>query len=263
MEPISIVLLFILVGFAAFFFAPLGLGGGLLFVPILHYVAGWEITPVTLLTSLILTAAVSWASGIKHRSEGLYDDELTKIALYGAIPGALIGALLVTIMENNLDFAFKVVSLGMLAYAIIRMRKRLTREEVSQDVEELQNRGMITLGSGLGGMTSAFLAVGGGAIYIPVLDRFSTASTREIVGASYGIMMWTVPIVIIAHAVLFNGEWHDLWVIFTLPICVFVMANLGAKFGFKLKDKTIISTFLVVVLVVFIRYCIDLSGYLM
>ena len=30
-------------------------------------------------------------------------------------------------------------------------------------------------------MTSAFLAVGGGAIYIPVLDRFSTASTREIV----------------------------------------------------------------------------------
>jgi len=157
---------------------------------------------------------------------------------------------LVTIMENNLDFAFKVVSLGMLAYAIIRMRKRLTREEVSQDVEELQNRGMITLGSGLGGMTSAFLAVGGGAIYIPVLDRFSTASTREIVGASYGIMMWTVPIVIIAHAVLFNGEWHDLWVIFTLPICVFVMANLGAKFGFKLKDKTIISTFLVVVLVV-------------
>lgn len=263
MEPISIILLFILVGLAAFFFAPLGLGGGLLFVPILHYVAGWEITPVTLLTSLILTAAVSWASGIKHRNEGLYDDELTKIALYGAIPGALIGAFLVNIMENNLDFAFKVVSLAMLAYAMVRMRNRLIQEELSQDVEESQNRGMITLGSGLGGMTSAFLAVGGGAIYIPVLDRFSTASTREIVGASYGIMMWTVPIVIIAHAALFNGEWHDLWVIFTLPICVFVMANLGAKFGFKLKDKTIISTFLVVVLVVFFRYCIDLSGYLL
>ena len=161
MEPISIILLFILVGFAAFFFAPLGLGGGLLFVPILHYVAGWEITPVTLLTSLILTAAVSWASGIKHRSEGLYDDELTKIALYGAIPGALIGALLVNIMENNLDFAFKVVSLAMLAYAMLRMRNRLTQEEVSQDMEESQNRSMITLGSGLGGMTSAFLAVGG------------------------------------------------------------------------------------------------------
>ena len=262
MEPISIILLFILVGFAAFFFAPLGLGGGILFVPILHYVAGWEITPVTLLTSLILTAVVSWASGIRHRGEGLYDDELTKIALYGAIPGALIGAFLVNIMENNLDFAFKAVSLAMLAYAIIRMRKRLTREEVLQDLEESQNRGMITLGSGLGGMTSAFLAVGGGAIYIPVLDRFSIASTREIVGTSYGIMMWTVPIVIIAHAVLFDGEWHDLWVILTLPICVFVMANLGAKFGFKLKDKTIISTFLVVILVVFIRYCIDLSGYL-
>ena len=64
-------------------------------------------------------------------------------------------------------------------------------------------------------------------------------------------------------SIYFHGEWHDLWMILTLAICVFVMANLGAKFGFKLKDKTIISTFLVVVSVVFIRYCIDLSGYLM
>ncbi len=262
MEPFSIILLFLLVGFAAFFFAPLGLGGGLLFVPILHYVAGWEITPVTLLTSLILTAVVSWASGMRHRSEGYYDDDLTKTGLYGAIPGALIGVFLVNIMGDNLDFAFKIVSLLMLAYAIFRMRNRLVREQGLETADDEQNPSMITLGSGLGGMTSAFLAVGGGAIYIPVLDKFSTANTREIVGSSYGIMMWTVPIVIIAHALLFNGTWHDLWIILTLPICVFFMATIGAKYGFKLKDKTIISTFLVVVFVVFIRYCMDLSSYL-
>ena len=49
--------------------------------------------------------------------------------------------------------------------------------------------------------------------------------------------MWTVPIVIIAHAVLFNGEWHDLWMILTLAICVFVMANLGQNLDLNSKIK--------------------------
>ena len=262
MELTALVLLYLCVGCAAFFFAPLGLGGGLLFVPILHYVAGWEIGQVTLLTSLILTAVVSWASGYRHKKEGLWNPELTKSALIGAIPGAIIGAIIVSLIGDNLDLAFKLVSLLMIGYAIKRMRKRLKPNENLDDNETELNNSMIGLGSSIGGMTSAFLAVGGGAIYIPVLDKFSNASTREIVGSSYGIMMWTVPIVILTHALLFSGPWHDIGVILTLPIIVFAMANFGAKFGLKLSDTTVIKVFLSIILIVFIRYVIDLTSYL-
>ena len=249
-------------GLAALFFAPLGLGGGLLFVPILHYVAGWEIDQVTLLTSLTLTAVVSWASGYRHKKEGLWNQDLTKFALYGAIPGAILGAIIVSLMDENLDLAFKLVSLLMIGYAIIRMRKRLYPIADTDDSENTLNKSMLGFGSGIGGMTSAFLAVGGGAIYIPVLDRFSNASTREIVGTSYGIMMWTVPIVIITHALLFNGDWRNIGIIMTMPIVVFIMANIGAKFGFKLSDSTVIKVFLGIISIVFIRYIIDLISYL-
>ena len=51
METTTLLIVVALVFLTGFLFAPLGLGGGLLFVPILHYVADLEITPSTLLIS--------------------------------------------------------------------------------------------------------------------------------------------------------------------------------------------------------------------
>ena len=39
----------------AFLFAPIGMGGGMLFVPLLHYLAGWPIDGTLLAVSLSLT----------------------------------------------------------------------------------------------------------------------------------------------------------------------------------------------------------------
>ena len=40
---IDTLLIIIGIGLISFLFAPLGLGGGILYVPLLHYVGGWEI----------------------------------------------------------------------------------------------------------------------------------------------------------------------------------------------------------------------------
>jgi hypothetical protein len=39
----------------AFFFAPIGMGGGMLFVPLLHYGLGWEINGALFAVSLSLS----------------------------------------------------------------------------------------------------------------------------------------------------------------------------------------------------------------
>ena len=75
----------------AFMFAPIGMGGGMLFVPLLHYGLGWEINGALFAVSLTLTSVVSWGSGLAHRKENHHDDEILKIGLWGAIPGALVG----------------------------------------------------------------------------------------------------------------------------------------------------------------------------
>ena len=51
----------------AFMFAPVGMGGGMLFVPLLHYVADWPIDGTLLAVSLTLTWTVSIGSGLRHR----------------------------------------------------------------------------------------------------------------------------------------------------------------------------------------------------
>ena len=48
----------------AFLFAPLGMGGGMIFVPLLHYGLGWEINGALFAVSLSLTAVVSWAADL-------------------------------------------------------------------------------------------------------------------------------------------------------------------------------------------------------
>ena len=65
------VLIFVGVFCIAFAFAPVGLGGGMLFVPLLHYVADMPIDGTLLAISLSLTAVVSYGSGLAHRKKGL------------------------------------------------------------------------------------------------------------------------------------------------------------------------------------------------
>ena len=79
----------------AFLIAPLGLGGGILYVPLFHYIGGWELDQRLIIISLLLSAVTSYGSGLEHRKQHYVDDELTGIALWGAIPGAMIGVLFV------------------------------------------------------------------------------------------------------------------------------------------------------------------------
>ncbi|MEC8152478.1 MAG: hypothetical protein VX068_07495, partial [Candidatus Thermoplasmatota archaeon] len=98
----------------AFAFAPVGLGGGLLFAPLLHYGAGWPIDGTLLAVSLCLTWAVSIGSGLRHRKQGFYHEASTKSARYGAIVGALIGVGIVNALGDGLDSVFKLLSIAML-----------------------------------------------------------------------------------------------------------------------------------------------------
>ena len=56
MDVVTVALVLLGSGFIGFLFAPLGLGGGLLFAPLLHYGLGWDIDGALLIVSLGLSA---------------------------------------------------------------------------------------------------------------------------------------------------------------------------------------------------------------
>ena len=250
-------------GFIGFLFAPLGLGGGLLFAPLLHYGLGWDIDGALLIVSLGLSATVSWGSGLRHRKEGHVSDVRFKQSLVGALPGAIIGVVVVASLSGSFDVFFKTLSLGFVTWAIIKTL-RSKKNQTAQNSEP--NMLPLRVGVASGGLVSSVLAIGAGAIYVPVLRTYGGLESRQAIGTSLHIMMAVLPISILTHFVALDQSQVDvlasnLWLILSLPIVVIVAANLGARFGIaKVSEHRIMQLFVAVLFVIGIRYVLDLSS---
>ena len=72
-------------------FSPVGLGGGLLYVPILHYLAGLPFE-TAILGSLVMVLCTALGSAQAHRTEQLVSMDRVKVAVITALPAASIGA---------------------------------------------------------------------------------------------------------------------------------------------------------------------------
>ena len=156
MDALTIALVLLGSAFIGFLFAPLGLGGGLLFAPLLHYGAGWDIDGALLIVSLGLSGTVAYGSGLRHRKEGFYSDIRLKESLVGAIPGAILGVVIVASLTGALDVLFKTLSLGFIIWAIIKtIRSRSTIDTLEESVSTIPLR----IGVGIGGMLSSVLAL--------------------------------------------------------------------------------------------------------
>ena len=263
MDAVTMAVVILGSGFIGFLFAPLGLGGGLLFAPLLHYGLGWEIDGALLIVSLGLSATVSWGSGLRHRKEGHVSDVRFKQSLVGALPGAIIGVVIVASLSGSFDVFFKTLSLGFVTWAIIKtLRSKNNQTEQSSEPNMLPLR----VGVASGGLLSSVLAIGAGAIYVPVLRTYGGLESRKAIGTSLHIMMVVLPISILTHFVALDQSQVDvlasnLWLILSLPIVVIVAANLGARFGLaKVSEQRIMQLFVAVLLVIGIRYVLDLSS---
>ena len=263
MDAVTMAVVLLGSGFIGFLFAPLGLGGGLLFAPLLHYGLGWEIDGALLIVSLGLSATVSWGSGLRHRKEGHVSDVRFKQSLVGALPGAIIGVVIVASLSGSFDVFFKTLSLGFVTWAIIKTL-RSKKNQSAQNSEP--NMLPLRVGVASGGLLSSVLAIGSGAIYVPVLRTYGALESRKAIGTSLHIMMVVLPISIITHFVALDQRQVDvlasnLWLIMSLPIVVIVSANLGARFGIaKVSEQRIMQLFVAVLLVIGIRYVLDLSS---
>ena len=263
MDAVTMAVVLLGSGFIGFLFAPLGLGGGLLFAPLLHYGLGWEIDGALLIVSLGLSATVSWGSGLRHRKEGHVSDVRFKQSLVGALPGAIIGVVVVASLSGSFDVFFKTLSLGFVTWAIIKTL-RSKKNQSTQNSEP--NMLPLRVGVASGGLLSSVLAIGAGAIYVPVLRTYGGLESRQAIGTSLHIMMVVLPISILTHFVALDQRQVDvlasnLWLIISLPIVVIIAANLGARFGIaKVSEQRIMQLFVAVLFVIGIRYVLDLSS---
>ena len=252
----------------AFIFAPVGMGGGMLFAPLLHYVADWPIDGTLLAVSLFLTWAVSIGSGLRHRREGFHHPEATRSTLYGALMGALIGVGVVNALGDDLDTVFKLLSIAMLSWALVKTWNK--QRHSSEADKDKTNEGerihhlWLRLGGGVGGALSSVLGIGAGVIYVPVLQQQADLSPRTSIGSSLSIMMVVVPVAMVALLAtapdgLIGERSSQPWWVFALPILAYGGATSGAKFGIQhISQANIMKVFMALVAIVLLRYVVDI-----
>ena len=266
MELATLLLQVVLVFAVAFIYANLGLGGGLLFVPILLS-TGVTDNAVAVPISLSLTIATAASSVINHYRRGLVDFRLGRSLVAGALVGAVIGTLFTIYFLDKRTFtAFFIVILVVFGTYMLRDWVRNARDVDRDDdtkltLHRLAAVNAATLGSGF---LSGSMGIGGGLLNVPLLVYGLGRKTRKAIGTSSLLIIPTAAVgfaaYLVSHAL--RGGFAlpaDFMLIPILFPVVFVGAYLGSRWGLQaLRTRPIALIFILLLFIAAAKLVYDL-----
>lgn len=256
-------LLLALSGLAAGAFgAVLGLGGGVLLVPILTLGFGVPLT-AAVGTSLVCVIATSTGAAAINVRAGRADVRLGMTLGAGTVVGALTGAVIAGFLPERLLAA---MFAALLAYTAFTMARGLLRggERADDDhtldpaapdgpaapAYRTRRLPIAVGGSFLAGNVSGLLGVGGGIVTVPLIHLVMNAPMRIAVATSNFMIGLTAAAG--AYAYLFRG---DVDPSLAAPVVLGVAAGaaIGAALSARLRTSWLVALFVVVVLYVAVQ----------
>jgi uncharacterized membrane protein YfcA len=259
MEPITVIflsclLLGTIVGLLA---GMLGIGGGLIIVPVLSYLlvhlmgmTTETVMPVAIATSLSTIIFTGFSSAYAHYRLGNIDRNIVTYTGIGIALGAIIGAQVASFISGELlknIFAILVIVIAL--YMIFGKRKASDKKATTSALA----------GVGVGtGVVSALMGIGGGALLVPALVWFRVNIRAAIGCAAFcGLIIAVFGTASFVVAGLKQHEMPPFSVGYVyLPATVGIVAtsmftaNIGAKLGQRVNTrilKAILASLLVVV----------------
>jgi uncharacterized membrane protein YfcA len=229
---------------AGLFGSLLGLGGGLLIVPLLTVGFGLELRAAVgiSLVSVIMTSSAAAGVYLERRIADLRLG--MRLELFTAIGAMVGGSIAFLIDERWLSILFA----GLLVYVAVSMLRARTSEPSggSDDQSyEVRNVPFGVVGATGAGVVSALLGIGGGLVKVPLMHlamgvplRIATATSNLMVGitAAAGAVIY-----------LARGE-IDPYVAGPTAIGVFVGASLGSRVAQRVDLRVLRWLFVVVLL---------------
>ena len=165
-----------------FFAGLLGIGGGLIIVPVLVYllpllgISAELAFPMALSTSLASIIFTSSSAAFAHHKNGNIPWALTKqlatVVAVGAILGAIIAGLL-SLKALTIVFASAVLVLAIYMFLSIKVERCVA----------LPGRGVLRVIGLFTGMLASLMGIAGGAILVPILMYWSL-SIRQAIGVA-------------------------------------------------------------------------------
>lgn len=230
---------------AGLFGSLLGLGGGILIVPLLTLGVGLDLRAAVgvSLVSVIMTSSASAGVYLERRIADLRLG--MRLELFTAIGALAGGSIAFLIDERWLSILFA----GLLVYVAVSMLRARTTETQTGGSEErsseVRNVPFGVLGATGAGVLSALLGIGGGLVKVPLMHlvmgiplRIATATSNLMVGitAAAGAVIY-----------LARGE-IDPYIAGPTAIGVFLGASLGSRVAHRIDLRILRWLFVVVLL---------------
>jgi uncharacterized membrane protein YfcA len=242
----------------AFIYSNLGMGGGILYVPVLFWLTGYSEDIVAPL-SLILVLANCISALYNHQRARLVDWKLGLILTGGAMFGTVIGALFNLSTEKIVFLLiFLVVILTVIIKLLIDWLKKDEKSDADDDSKLTKPRlAIASVGTIGAGFTCGCLGIGGGIVIVPILIYILGRGTKKAAGTSFLIMLTATVIGIATY--LYEGIIIEPIYIFTLFPVVLVASYTGSRWGLeKLKGRSVRLLFILVLLIAVIKFSYDL-----
>ena len=271
LDPITVVLQVFLMFGVAFLYSNLGLGGGLLFVPIL-LATGVSDPILAAPISLTLTTMTAASSVINHRRKGFVDFRLGRTLVIGTLIGAALGAYahigFIDKASFKVIFAIILVAFGALMVRDWLKNARPVDEDDDSKVNPKRVAGTTVTMVG-SGFLSGLAGVGGGLLNVPLLIFLLGRKTRVAIGTSSFLI---VPTAALGFSLYVLGRylgsssfsWPEEFIL--IPILmpfVFVGAFFGSGLGLaKLKTRSVSLIFILVIFVAAAQILLDILGIL-
>lgn len=164
----------------------LGIGGGLVIVPVLSSILlHFDVLPAeqvvvsAIATSLASILFTSTSSAIAHHKNGNVPWGLAPWVMTGVAFGALISGFMAALLPEQvvrIVFAVSVV--------LIALKMFLSSKKDAPTERQMPNKGLLTILTTITGGLSAMIGIGGGALLVPLLTFFSIDMKKAIGCAS-------------------------------------------------------------------------------
>lgn len=263
LELYDAVLLLLAGIFGGFLSGVLGVGGGIIFIPILDIVLkqyGVEAETVKYILAnslMVIVFTGTFNSYRQYKASNFFP----RYILYTAIPGVatvLLGSYLITLGDWYKKEIFNLVFAGLLIPAVIRM---LVANKTPADLkEEIPKKNFAWVGS-ITGLFTAFSGLGGGLIMIPAFVNILKLEMKKSVSVSAGVVPFFALPTVIYYMLQTPLEppteiGHVGFLLFPIVIPMIlgsmISVPIGVKTGHKLapaKARIIFSIFALMVLI--------------
>ncbi len=250
---IVLVLSFSIIWAASFLFAMLGLGGGMVYVPVMKWL-GFDFKSVAIPLGLLLNGLNTGLAMIPYHRAGLIDYKGALPFALSAITFAPVGAYVVQFIPTRIVLMLFIVAV------LIAAGKVFVSSRGPDEDNLIEFRKRFIYGGFAGaliGFVGGMLGIGGGFLAAPILMSMGYSAKRAAATTAYVVTFSSVS-GFLGHVA--QGHFN-LVLTLVLVLAVLLGSQLGARFTVKkAKPKLIKRIYVVILLIVAAKLTLGLFG---